>query len=327
MRFVKAKVEGGPRVGIVRDDDVVLLSREVVALEHYFGDDGSKLHDLGEAIASDPLTELAFGDLELAAPVQPTSVRDFMTFEQHILPAWRAAGLERGLDVWYERPIGYFSNAASLLGPCDPVVTPSATARLDFELEVGAIVGRAARSVSPSEAANYIAGYLIFCDWSARDVQAREMEGHLGPFKGKDFAGSLGPIFVTPDHIADYRRGRGYDLEMISTVNGRVYGRDVWASASWSMEELISYASWDSAIEQGGLIATGTCGGGCILELSLRHSDGEHPWLVPGDKVNLGIKLMGEIDAEVVAPVRESWPGMRRVVHDGGVRKVLESAL
>lgn len=235
-----------------------------------------------------------------------------------------ARRLSRCPDVWYERPIGYFSNAASLLGPGDPVVPPGGTGRLDFELEVAAIVGREARSVLPSEAGEYIAGYLIFGDWSARDIQSREMEGHLGPFKGKDFAGSLGPVLVTPDHLAGHRRGRGYDLEMVSAVNGRVYGRDVWASAAWSIEELVSYASWDSAVERGGLSGSGTCRGGCILELSIRHSEEEFPWLVPGDSVQLRIGLMGGIETRIAAPARGKWPGARSVSDGDGVRVVAD---
>jgi fumarylacetoacetate (FAA) hydrolase len=156
-----------------------------------------------------------------------------------------------------------------------------------------------------------IAGYLILCDWSARDLQLHEMDGRLGPFKGKDFASSLGPVFATPDELSDRRKGNGYDLHMTSAVNGREYGGDLWSSANWSFGELVSYASWNSVVEPGALIGSGTCQGGCILELSNRHGSAAYPWLEPGDEVTLSIERLGEIRAAVEAPARGPWPGLR----------------
>ena len=134
----------------------------------------------------------------------------------------------------------------------------------------------------------------------------------LGPFKGKDFGSSLGPIFVTPDELASRRSGNGYDLLMTSSVNGRQYGSDRWSSAYWSFEDLISYASWNSRVEQGSIIGSGTCQGGCIWELSNRHSPAEYPWLAAGDQVTLSIELMGDIRATVQPPARGPWPGRGR---------------
>ena len=104
-------------------------------------------------------------------------MRDFMVFEEHVLPSWRKSGMSRGPDVWYEQPIGYFSNAATIRGPRDPIEIPGGSERLDFELEVGAVIGREAVSVPPDGAADRIAGFCILCDWSARDLQFREMDG------------------------------------------------------------------------------------------------------------------------------------------------------
>ncbi|HEY0717713.1 MAG TPA: fumarylacetoacetate hydrolase family protein [Streptosporangiaceae bacterium] len=311
MRFIKADTERGPRLGVLRPDGVVQLSGSQARLEPWFGDDGTALRDLAAAIAAAPAAETTLDDLALLKPVEPVAMRDFMVFEEHIAPRWRQSGRSRGPDVWYQQPIGYFSNAATIRGPRAPVQIPGGSRRLDFELEVGAVIGRDAESVTPEEAPDRIAGFLILCDWSARDLQFQEMEGSLGPFKGKDFGSSLGPVFVTPDELAGRRRGPGYDLEMTATVNGRVYGQDRWSSASWSFEELISYASWNSRVEAGSLIGSGTCQGGCILELSIRHSPEEYPWLAPGDEVTLAIEEMGEIRAPVVAPARGPWPGRR----------------
>ncbi len=307
MRFIKALTEQGARLGVLRSDGVVKVAREESRLEPYFGDDGELLRRLAAEIQAQPAGEAKLEDLTLLKPVDPVSMRDFMVFEEHLLPAWRQSGLTRGPDVWYEQPIGYFSNAATIRGPRDPIEIPGGSDMLDFELEVGAVIGRDACSVTPDQAANRVAGFLILCDWSARDLQFREMEGRLGPFKGKDFGSSLGPVFVTPDELEGHRSGNGYDLLMTSTVNGRRYGSDRWSSAYWSFEELISYASWNSRVEAGAIIGSGTCQGGCLLELSLRHSNAEYPWLVPGDMVALSIELMGDIKATVSAPQRGPW--------------------
>jgi 2-keto-4-pentenoate hydratase/2-oxohepta-3-ene-1,7-dioic acid hydratase in catechol pathway len=316
VRFIKADTEQGPRLGVLRPDGVAELSGSETRLEPYFGDDGTALRELGEAIHAAPAAEAGPDGLTLLKPVDPVAMRDFMVFEEHILPRWRQIGHQRGPDVWYEQPIGYFSNTATIRGPRDPIEIPGGSQRLDFELEVGAILGRDAVSVTPGQAADRIAGFLVLCDWSARDTQFREMDGNLGPFKGKDFGSSLGPIFVTPDELAAYRSGTGYDLEMTASVNGRVYGRDRWSSAYWSFEELISYASWNSRAEAGSLIGSGTCQGGCILELSIRHSPEEYPWLAAGDQVTLAIDHLGEIRAPVLAPARGPWPGRRPAPQD-----------
>lgn len=317
MRFIKADTEQGARLGVVRPGGVVELARTESRLEPHFGDDGTALRALADAIHADPAGEYGMDGLALRKPVDPVSIRDFMVFEEHILPSWRKSGMSRGPDVWYEQPIGYFSNAATIRGPRDPIEIPGGSERLDFELEVGAVIGREAVSVTPAEAADRIAGFCILCDWSARDLQFREMDGRLGPFKGKDFGSSLGPVFVTPDELAARRSGNGYDLLMTSSVNGRQYGSDRWSSAYWSFEELISYASWNSRVEAGSIIGSGTCQGGCILELSARHGPEEYPWLAPGDEVTLSIELMGDIKATVTAPSRGSWPGRRALGQPG----------
>ncbi|HEY2239744.1 MAG TPA: fumarylacetoacetate hydrolase family protein [Streptosporangiaceae bacterium] len=314
MRFIKADTEQGPRLGVLRPDGVVALSGSAgdqARLEAHFGDDGTALRQLGEAILASPAAEVPLDQLALLKPVDPVAMRDFMVFEEHILPRWRQLGRQRGPDVWYQQPIGYFSNSATIRGPRDAIEIPGGSQRLDFELEVGAVIGRDAESVTPDEAGPYIAGYVILCDWSARDLQFQEMEGSLGPFKGKDFGASLGPVFVTPGELAGRRDGTGYDLAMTASVSGQVYGRDQWSSASWSFEELVSYASWNSRVEAGSIIGSGTCQGGCILELSTRHSPEQYPWLAAGDEVTLAIDLMGEIRAPVLGPTRGPWPGRR----------------
>jgi 2-keto-4-pentenoate hydratase/2-oxohepta-3-ene-1,7-dioic acid hydratase in catechol pathway len=318
MRFVRARTPHGPRVGVLRADDTVALSATVSDLEPSFGDDGTALRTLGESLNVGAAEVMPLAELDLLAPVTPSAMRDFMVFEEHVLPGWRAAGRRRGPDVWYRQPIGYFSNAATLRGPRDPVEVPGGSHRLDFELEVGAIVGRTVESISPDAAGDVVAGFLVLCDWSARDTQFAEMDGRLGPFKGKDFGSALGPIFITPDEIAGRRRGNGFDLQMTSSVNGRRYGADRWSSAYWSFEELVSYASWNSRLEVGSLLGSGTCQGGCISELSTRHGAAQFPWLTSGDEVVLAIEEMGEIRARVEPARRGPWPGYKTITPSGG---------
>jgi 2-keto-4-pentenoate hydratase/2-oxohepta-3-ene-1,7-dioic acid hydratase in catechol pathway len=144
-------------------------------------------------------------------------------------------------------------------------------------------------------------------DWSARDIQRREMKLSMGPVKGKDFATTIGPALVTPDEIADRRSGPAYDLAMTATVNGKEYSRASLAEIFWSFGEMISYASRGTRVEPGDVIGSGTCGTGCILELALVHGGDAYPWLRPGDEVVLSVDRLGSLRNRIVAgaPVRE----------------------
>lgn len=155
-----------------------------------------------------------------------------------------------------------------------------------------------------------IAGFTIMNDWSARDIQQREMRLLLGPAKGKDFATSLGPFLVTVDEIALYRKGQAYDLTMTAKVNGKEYSRASLADIYWSFGEMIAYASRGARVEAGDVIGSGTCGTGCIFELSLRHGEAAYPWLKPGDEVELSIEHLGTIRNRVVEgpPLRPLRP-------------------
>ena len=157
-------------------------------------------------------------------------------------------------------------------------------AALDFELEVAVIGGRAGPR-EPAEAGAHIAGYALFNDWSARDLQAREMQVSLGPCKGKDTASTLGPWLVTPDELAPYRDPDGFlRLALRAAVNGEVVGRDLLSNMSWTFEEMISYASRGGWVRPGDVLGSGTCGnGGCLAELWGRRGEQVPPPLRPGD--------------------------------------------
>ena len=266
------------------------------------GDDGELLARSGEQALADPLDVIADGEAELLAPVPvPPSVRDFYAFETHVRTYREANGKEMDPD-WYELPVFYFQNPAAVRSARDDVPMPPGSVKYDFELEFAAVIGRGGANLTPDEAEQHIAGYLLFCDWSARDLQAREVRHTLGPVKAKDTATSLGPWMVTPDELAPRRSGKSFDLQMSASVNGRPYSKGNADDLYWSFGQMISYASRGTRVQTGDVIASGTVGTGCILELSTVHSEDEYPWLKPGDEVRLEADLLGAITARITPP-------------------------
>ena len=296
MRWVTYTTSGrdGSRCGLLVDDSVHGLSQDVTLLG-LLGDDGARLAQAGERARSDPTEVLAVDTVHLRSPIpDPPTIRDFYAFEQHVRTARKRRGLEMDPD-WYELPVFYFSNPYAVNGPDDVVAVPPGSSELDFELEVAAIVGRAGRDLDPRDAESHIAGFCIMNDWSARDIQRREMKLSMGPVKGKDFATTLGPMLVTPDELAPYRKGRAYDLTMAAYVNGTEYSRASLADIHWSFGEMLAYASRATSVRPGDVIGSGTCGTGCILELALVHGNERYPWLRPGDEVELRVDLLGAL--------------------------------
>ncbi|HKG57795.1 MAG TPA: fumarylacetoacetate hydrolase family protein, partial [Candidatus Limnocylindrales bacterium] len=193
--------------------------------------EGFETEDDDETVSD--AADLVFGPPILRAP----SFRDFYAFEGHVRTMWE----RRGQDVpeaWYRLPIFYFSNVSAIRGPGDPVWAPRGSAELDFELEVAALVDTPVHDVTADAAEEAIGGYTILNDWSARDLQRDETTVRLGPAKGKDFATTIGPWLVTPDELADARRGTGYDLETTAHVEtgGKVVevSRGRWRDAHFS---------------------------------------------------------------------------------------------
>ena len=221
----------------------------------------------------------------MPAPFPVASVRDFYAFEQHV----KTCRGHRGLDMvpqWYDVPVFYFSNPASIQGPGRPVKRPAATRMLDFELEIAAVIG----------ADQEIAAFTLLNDWSARDLQAKEMTVGLGPAKGKDFASSLGPWLVTPDELP-LANGR-LDVEATATVNGAELTR-TWAGAQqFPWAELVAHAARDTRLRPGDVLGSGTLNRGCLLELGPLEGD---RFLQPGDTVTLEAGPLGRLGNGVVA--------------------------
>jgi 2-keto-4-pentenoate hydratase/2-oxohepta-3-ene-1,7-dioic acid hydratase in catechol pathway len=172
---------------------------------------------------------------------------------------------------------------------------------------VAAVIGREGADLSPAEAPDHIAGFMLFCDWSARDLQGAEMRLNLGPAKGKDSANSFGPWLVTADEFAPLVSGHGYDVPLAASVNGVTYSRGNLADLYWSFGEMIAYASRGTRVLPGDIIGSGTVGTGCILELSRVHGADAYPYLRPGDRVRLDGGLLGAIEAGIT-PGRPQVP-------------------
>ena len=262
------------------------------------------------------------GSVELLSPVpRPESIRDFMSFEQHAInclrrlsmPRWRGV-LDEWMEgafgrratlayrmnrAWYERPLYYKGNRRSVVGEGASVTFPSFTERLDWELEWGIFLCKSGRDIPAVKAREYIGGYTIFNDFSARDIQAKEMAGRLGPAKGKDFDGgnAMGPALVTPDEIPD-----PYNLAMRARINSEEASYGHTKGMRWSFEEMIAYVSRGETLYPGEFFGSGTgtvsesgknrrC---CGLEMGR--------YLKAGDKVELEVDRLGTLTNFIVAP-------------------------
>lgn len=233
---------------------------------------------------------LPLDEVKFLPPLKPFTLRDGYAFEQHV----KTANKNRGRDVpaeWYEFPVFYFTNPNAIFGHEDVIPYPPYTHAMDYELEIAAIIGKAGINIKAEQAEEYIFGYTIFNDWSARDVQRKEMVVGLGPAKGKDFASALGPLIVTREALADKATGRPgvYDLEMVARVNGKEFSRGNWKDMHWSFGEIIARASDSTMLYPGDVIGSGTVGTGCLLELTKFQG----PWLNHGDVVELEVERIG----------------------------------
>jgi len=253
-----------------------------------------------ESLSAETGLAHARSDVSLRTPVpNPPTVRDFYAFEQHV----KAARARRNVGMipeWYEIAVFYFSNTAALYGTDELIPYPRGSQELDFEMEMACVIGREGINILAGEATSYIAGYMVMNDWSARDLQRKEMILNLGPAKGKDFATSLGPYLVTPDELADKRIGSGKDERFDLAMKGWI-GDDQVTSANFkdiyfTFPQMIERASQSVRLRPGDVLGSGTCGTGCILELGTER----HRWLLPGDTVTLEIERLGKLTNTIV---------------------------
>jgi 2-keto-4-pentenoate hydratase/2-oxohepta-3-ene-1,7-dioic acid hydratase in catechol pathway len=241
--------------------------------------------------------------VEILAPVpEPRQMRDGMSFPLHILQAPRgqlklaararndmaelaridAEPLGELPEVYRKQPIYYITNRFSVRGTNTTVKWPRYSQVLDYELEFGVVTKNKGVNISAAKAKDHIFGYTIFNDFSARDAQRIEMDGRLGPAKGKSFDGGnvMGPWIVTPDEIGD-----PYKLKMEARVNGKMRSQGVSEGMLFSFEEIIAHVTKDETLMPGEFIGSGTVGNGCGLELGW--------YLEHGDTIELEVEKIG----------------------------------
>jgi 2-keto-4-pentenoate hydratase/2-oxohepta-3-ene-1,7-dioic acid hydratase in catechol pathway len=296
MRLATYEYRGTVSAGVVGDDGVHAFPAGVTVLDLVRSGLSAALA-AGAAVLDGPPVPLP--EVRLLPPLDPPTVRDFVAFEEHVEGMVAPGAVP---PEWYEAPTFYFTNPYALAGAHDDVPIPPGSRLFDFELEVAAVMGPDA-----------IFGYTIFNDWSARDLQRREMKVGLGPAKGKDSVTTLGPWLVTADEFTVDDDGF-LDLDLRVSVNGTEVGHDRLANMGWPFEDLVAYAARGTSVRAGDVLGSGTCGnGGCLAELWGRRGEQAPPPLRPGDVVEMTVEGIGSIRNTVVAgidlpPVRPARP-------------------
>ncbi|MEU5956313.1 fumarylacetoacetate hydrolase family protein [Streptomyces sp. NPDC047525] len=305
MRFATYAHQHRTRVAVVEADGTLFPLPGATSLTDLVRSGGGlpALLDAGAA-ALDVPPGPHVSRVRLLPPLQPSSVRDFVAFEEHVEGVRRSVDGVSGVpEQWYAAPTFYFTNPHAIYGPGDDIPMPPGSTALDYELEVAAVIGREGSDLTPGQARDHIIGYTVFNDWSARDLQSAEMKVGLGPCKGKDTATTLGPYLVTADELEPYRAPDGFlRLALTAEVNGETVGKDLLSNMSWTFEEMVAYASRGTRVVPGDVLGSGTCGhGGCLAELWGLRGEQTPPPLGPGDSVTLTVEGIGTISNTVVA--------------------------
>ncbi|MGW3109463.1 fumarylacetoacetate hydrolase family protein [Streptomyces sp. NPDC001100] len=305
MRFATYEYRNRRQVAVVAEDGTLHPLPGVSSLTGLLVEGGGlpELLDAGSATLDVPAGPHV-SEVRLLAPLQPPTVRDFVTFEEHVEGVRRSVDGAAGVpERWYAAPTFYFGNPYAVYGPGDDVPVPPGSSVLDFELEVAAVIGKEGRDLTPEQARDHIVGYTVLNDWSARDLQSAEMKVGLGPCKGKDTATTLGPYLVTADELGKYRDADGFlRLALTAEINGEVVGKDLLSNMSWTFEEMVAYASRGTVVRPGDVLGSGTCGnGGCLAELWGVRGEQSPPPLKPGDTVTLTVEGIGSVSNTVVA--------------------------
>jgi 2-keto-4-pentenoate hydratase/2-oxohepta-3-ene-1,7-dioic acid hydratase in catechol pathway len=258
------------------------LAAQTIEYIHSLGADASTRGPQGETIM------FKQSEVRLLAPVpRPRTMRDFLAFQTHVENSAKRAGREVP-PLWFEIPSYYKGNPDTVIGPEEEILWPSYTQLLDYELEFGLFIKKRGTNIRAEDAHEYIGGYTIFNDISARDIQMKEMSLMLGPAKGKDMnhGNVLGPCLVTPDEF-DPSNAR-----MIARVNGSVWTDGNAGDMYYPFPKLIEYVSQDETLHPGDFLGSGTVGYGCGIE----HGN----FIKPGDVIELEVEGIGILRNRVV---------------------------
>jgi 2-keto-4-pentenoate hydratase/2-oxohepta-3-ene-1,7-dioic acid hydratase in catechol pathway len=240
----------------------------------------------------------------LQAPLpRPRRLRDCLAFEKHVRQSMANRYLYgRGTarldpatvpvpNAWYEKPVYYKGNTFSIVGPEADVRWPAYSQIIDYELEVALVTSKAGKDVPKGKGHEFVFGYMIFNDFSARDAQYVEMQTGLGPAKGKDFdtGNAMGPWLVTSDEAGDPQ-----SFDMSARINGEEWSRGSSGEMLHSFDTIVSHASAGETFYPGEIIGSGTLGGGCGNELGR--------FMKNGDVIELEVSRLGVLRNRIVAP-------------------------
>ena len=306
MKLVSFEQNGRNRIGALENEfiyDLHSIDNNISDSMLEFLQGGKAQLKLAAEAVKGGLTSIPVDNVKLLSPItNPPSVRDAYAFRQHVATARKNRGLEM-IPEFDEIPIFYFTNHNAIFGPGNFPVLKRHTDKLDFELECAAVIGKSGRDIPVSEADNYIIGFMIMNDFSARALQMQEMKLNLGPAKGKDFGSSFGPWLVTKDELATYRKpsleGDRYDLGMKAFVNEIQVSEDTLTNMTWTFAQIIERVSYGVDIFPGDIIGSGTCGTGCFLELNGSKIT-ENQWLNPEDTITLEIEGLGYLTNKII---------------------------
>ncbi|MFI8378348.1 fumarylacetoacetate hydrolase family protein [Leeuwenhoekiella sp. NPDC079379] len=319
MKLVTFKIESGSiHTGWLKGGGVVAMQQADGRLPNdmlSFIDDHKTYFDI---IKTENLEDLephyTLANVQLLAPLtNPRSFRDYVAFEEHMLNASKSFGHSVS-EAWYKIPIFYFTNHQAIYGPDSEIKRPLKETKLDIELEIAAVIGKKGSDIKADEADDYIFGYTVFNDWTARGIQRQEMTVPLGPHKGKDFANAIGPCIVTKDEFEKYRctisrashpkhlamplttDGR-FDLKMSSRINGMTVCEGNYNSVYYTFPQMIERASEnDVFLMPGDILGSGTVGWGSLIE----NNFSVHRPLEPGDVIELEIEGIGILRNKVI---------------------------
>lgn len=320
MKLVTFKSNHGPETGLVVNNRIYSLNsidKSMPADMSLFLKNWDRNSDHARKVEADVLAgkymelSIACADELLLAPVpHPTSCRDGYAFRQHVAAARRNRNVPM-IPEFDQYPIMYFTNHNAIQGPGEILCMPDHFEKLDFELEAAVVLGKQGRNIKAEHADEYIAGYMIMNDMSARRLQMEEMLLNLGPAKGKDFSTVIGPWLVTPDELEAYRIpaksghvGANFNLKMNCKVNGITVSEGNMGDMDWTFAEIIERCAYGVTVWAGDVIGSGTVGTGCFLELNgtgkLNNPEYKEQWLQPGDVVEMEIDGLGKLSNTIV---------------------------
>jgi len=325
MKLLTFSIDGEDRLGALWGDEIVDLTTTLSDDARFTTmqaliEGGEEALSVARAATETSDQKLARDAVQWRAPLpQPLQMRDFLSFEQHLKNSFesaikitardsddpvsaeqklRASGRFDVPEIWYRQPVYYKANRFAVAATGEDIIWPSYSNLMDFELEIACVIGRTGRDIVHNDADDYIFGYTIFNDFSARDAQVAEQLGMLGPAKGKDFdkANVLGPVIVTRDEIPD-----PYALSMRARINGELLCDGHSSTMYWKFADMIAHVSQGETLHAGEVLGSGTVGWGCGLE--------HLKFLQHGDIVELEIEGIGRLKNRVLHPGQTDGTG------------------